>query len=884
MTPARVLSIKRIGQIVVLATALGGGEAAAQSAAPPPPKVYKAVIRYQIRAPLAVRIDQYQAMLRHFEALGFRKDEGADNEAEDPNVIRMSGSIPSANARQLLEDRRVRSILLMPAAYDLAANADKPVKIAVELLPGLPADRQSLLAEQVRRRLEELGFRAFVGYDHRGHTRLLGTLPADRAERLLEDLRRQGTGWLAPRVSVEDLPPPLGIYWPVRVIEVLPEPADFPPVREAAAEPAPATEDALKITPQVRALAVQADLANKPARLQVILSTTPVRDDPVWQRLLRQAAPGLAIEGVFGQIVSVLANPDQAAALAELSFVSTVRLPRSASLQVPTGETAHDAAAVLRELGIERWHRSGQRGRGMRLAIVDTDFRGYRKFVGTGLPADTRYLDLTAERSRDVLPEPFAGNPVAIGPGTHAALAAALAAPEASFTLIRIAADAPYQLITLARVINGEAVYSDSLDRRNEQLTNEVEALRQMRIDLLRERSAVLDNFRQDEETVKRRQAYFQKQAELDREEHALQGRQERYLQLIQDLQALKGTPIVANNLVWNEGYAADGTGPLARALEDLPFRGRWFQAAGDTRGQSWAGPFRDADKNGVLEFAGPGEPLRTGHWTRELNFLGWQLVTGPRTQELPAKATIRVSVQWTEPHDPEFLRRGEDVYRRPLADVRLLILRQRDPKGERVGSDELDVIAASAGQPQRLHNAASYATYEQTVEFTADSAGRYALRVEGSIPNSVRPANLPTLPSLQQSWELNPRVFLNVLDDASRAVGRPVFADYAPDFGNVGMPADANFARTVGAAGPNGEPRSYSATGPAFGRELLAKPGVLLYDGLKLPSGQAAYGTAPATGLAAGMAALFGGTQRTQAGYSTGPWRVQPGSLLRLP
>ena len=38
--------------------------------------------------------------------------------------------------------------------------------------------------------------------------------------------------------------------------------------------------------------------------------------------------------------------------------------------------------------------------------------------------------------------------------------------------------------------------------------------------------------------------------------------------------------------------------------------------------------------------------------------------------------------MQWCEAHDPEFFERGEDLYREPLADLRLLLLRQRDPSG----------------------------------------------------------------------------------------------------------------------------------------------------------------------------------------------------------
>jgi subtilisin family serine protease len=42
---------------------------------------------------------------------------------------------------------------------------------------------------------------------------------------------------------------------------------------------------------------------------------------------------------------------------------------------------------VLRRLGIDRWHRLGYRGRGVKIAVLDSGFRGYKSFLGTALPA-----------------------------------------------------------------------------------------------------------------------------------------------------------------------------------------------------------------------------------------------------------------------------------------------------------------------------------------------------------------------------------------------------------------------------------------------------------------------------------------------------------------
>src|SRR5262249_54040799 len=233
-------------------------------------------------------------------------------------------------------------------------------------------------------------------------------------------------------------------------------------------------------------------------------------------------------------------------------------------------------------------------------------------------------------------------------------------------------------------------------------------------------------------------------------------GRLERYVQLQAALRGLRGVQVVASGLVWNVGLPVGGSSALSRYFDDRPFHAAiWFQAAGDTRGQSWSGLFHDADGNAVMEFTAPGTPLPRERWTRELNFLGWDAPGQPPTLDLPAGATVRVSVQWREAHDPEFLRHGEDAYREPLADLQLVLLHQIDPTGMKQPADDMEVVAQSSGLPQRLDNQPAAATYEQTLEFTVKDAGRYAVRVEGRAPRGIRPPSAPTLPVMVKTSEL---------------------------------------------------------------------------------------------------------------------------------
>src|SRR5262249_20399710 len=149
---------------------------------------------------------------------------------------------------------------------------------------------------------------------------------------------------------------------------------------------------------------------------------------------------------------------------------------------------------------------------------------------------------------------------------------------------------------------------------------------------------------------------------------------------------------------------------------------------------------FRDADDNGIMEFAAPDIPLHAGRWTAELNFIGWQAGSAAPTPDLPAGTTMRIGLQWREPHDAEFSADPPDPYRLPLARLSLLFLRQRDPTGRQLPTDALEVVGRSTSVPQRLENEPDAATYWQEVEVKIPVAGRYAIRIEGRLPRGNRP------------------------------------------------------------------------------------------------------------------------------------------------
>jgi hypothetical protein len=807
---------------------------ATEPPAPPPPSSYDVQISYRIQAFRNERLLQYYQMMRYLKKIGFQRDpqDVAANEAEDVAHTRLRGVIPSRHAHELLNEQHIRSIQLLPHGAKLPEDKAARVRVEIELWSGLTREGQYQLSRQTVEVLAGLGFFEAFGYDHRGYTRLVGSIPSSNVETLLTDLRQQPAG--------QKLPGPFRNVWAVRASILSPEMP--PPASRPRLPKVPKEQE--KLSPDLRKVLADAAAAAKPTRLEVILASTPEAEDKSFLRVLRRAVPGLVVEGRLGPVVTVVANPAQAPALAAAPEVIGVRLPRLAQSgkgpvsrwsagtdrrdAAPTGPAGSTGPAdpphnmheqlFLNASGATRLQTLGRIEPGTRLAVVDSDFRGWETLVGKGLPRDTRIVDFTAERNTDLLPDPF---PAGDGPssGTRLALAITRLVPESNLTLIRIDPASPYMLEAAARAINGDTVPSINLDNRLAEIQHDRDALDRRREQLDEERRLVMGAFPTPGETQQRllRQAeeqnltpeqveklpQFQRLSErnrafilyrihqriYDREARAFQQRLARYLQYQQNVRALHGIRVVVSALSWYDGFPVDGTNALSRYFKDRPFRAAlWFQTAGDTHGQSWAGLFRDVDGNGIMEFAAPQQILPADLWSPELNFLAWQTSNGQTRRDLPAGARLRFSLQWREAHDPLYAQSGEDPYRQPLArNMRIFLLRQLDPTGKRQPADDMEIVAQSIDAGMRLQAAPNSAAYEITLDVQIKQPGRYAVCIGGVAPESIYPPGDATLPFQRKHSELRVRLFVSPLDVS----GRAIFHDYATISGSLGMPPE---------------------------------------------------------------------------------------------
>src|SRR6266480_4688239 len=90
---------------------------------PAMPAKYRAILRYHIPAPRDQHVMQYDAMVERLEQLGFEFDpplaKRPDTDREDRSKNRMEGFIAPDNARRILENRSIASLMLLPEDFKL---------------------------------------------------------------------------------------------------------------------------------------------------------------------------------------------------------------------------------------------------------------------------------------------------------------------------------------------------------------------------------------------------------------------------------------------------------------------------------------------------------------------------------------------------------------------------------------------------------------------------------------------------------------------------------------------------------------------------------------------------------------------------------------------
>ena len=168
---------------------------AATPKGPPPPAEYDALVRYDILAFRNERIVQFAAMKAYLEDHGFKEDAEDPVQADDDRTTMLHGEIASGKARELLGQRYVQTLRLMPKGYKPDKEKPQLIRVELELHGGLALERQRQLREQVLQAIAPLEFKEAVGYDDRDYVRIVGTIPDRNLDTLATDLRRHPVGW-----------------------------------------------------------------------------------------------------------------------------------------------------------------------------------------------------------------------------------------------------------------------------------------------------------------------------------------------------------------------------------------------------------------------------------------------------------------------------------------------------------------------------------------------------------------------------------------------------------------------------------------------------------------------------------------------------------------
>ncbi len=870
-------AVRRIRQLmpIVLAVALGAVSGGlSQVVRPTPPKRYGVTLRYLLDYRSNQRIEKFRQFVQELEQLGFRRtdEEPPREEAADREFTTMSGTIPAGKEMELLNLPAFRGAILYPEGKPVPANANQLVTIEYLVTPYQARDWRQRLE-----RLTKQGFVEFLGYDNRGHARLVGSIAAGKVE-----------GLLPPARYAELKNSPRG-----GLILYRPDPPDQPTKELPPPEPPfpPEQLHLLKVSPELRQK-LDAKEADRRIRFEVLLHDPDMVRDPDYLRELGRVTQGGQIEYTLDSLVVLTAPRRMIERLARLEFVQSVRSPRPATSSVSRAPIADKEGPDLAGWAIERLHRVKGVGQGVQVVVISDDFRGWSNRVGNGLPQDTTLLDLTAETDRDLQPAPEKkGKANELGEGTAQALAVARLAPKCKLVLVRIGRAAPYQLLEVVRHLRHRPSRSPALLQRGQELVRDGLKLNEEREQLNRMRRAALEIAPDDPnpENQKSRQDYLKKQAAVEREEREYQERRNRYFSLVEGLLGLAKSRVVVSGLVWNDGYPVTGVGELSQEIAAIdPSKTIWLQAAGDTARQSWTGLLRDVDRNGFLELLPPGFQIPKGRWSRELNFLGWKPDDDEVTQNLPAGVTIRLSVQWREAIDPLLRSYRDPAFYTPSSTVGFVVLRQRDPTAKSLPTDTMELIDRSPSRamrmPQRLYLGTNQAVYEHTIEFRTSVAGRYAVMLQGEQHHSLRPEGEETVPGQVRRWEMQPRVFVQLVDPEGKLAGRPIWLDDASAVGEMGTPADVQRVVVVGASDGK-ERRSYSPSGSPQGMALRRRPELLLPD--TLPDGRT--GTAISAGFAGGLAAcaISAGIppenlSRAWSGKEQTGWTIAPESPSR--
>lgn len=729
--------------------------------AQPAASTFQVRLRYKIDAELQQRYALYKQMLERLQSVGFVAAPGRPR--EELFGDQLAGTLPNTGLSTLRLERFLRTAVLVPTGYQLPADAEKTVLVRLELVLTGP-DRQKELSVLARQQLKSLGFVENEGYDHQRHTRLLGRLPGPALDVLLKDTMEVTIPSSFKTSTIISAKVPL-----VRMAVVIAESA--PPQPDVALPtPAPAGKEYLdKISPDLKAYLAkvpEADL-EKFMRVELVLRTNQLTN--AFRGELLHSETLFITEGSLGPIVTGLTPPSRLATLAQQPDISTVRLPQaawpiSASYEIiPLGRDL-GTSSIITPVNFS------QPRPARRLLFIGDDFRGYQKLIGEGLPRNTRLIDATAELSTDMRPMPeIAGD--GIGRSTQLVREFLQHHPHDEVVLARIESTTPYQVQALGESVLGRSWLTPALLSRKDEYSDAGARLEAERRELRVLRRRIQGDFTLDDETKAKREEYRKRQTALDAADKSHYELGKRFEQFNQEMNSLTRMTTICVGLQWTDGYSdLPASLPHLRFVTNDVFKGaNWYQIVSNRPRQVWTGLFRDYDSDSVMEFTTNPNIKRP-----DLAFLAWRPERSSTSENtLPENAVVQITLNWFEVHAPGAS--ADDPYRKPQANLKVNVLKQRDPTGLKLPIDAFEVVARTPILADRVENSPRGSHYQSIVRFTVPpGGGRYALEVTGSVPSSTGDINAA------ERAEIHPKLSLEVVDPLKRPTGRVVFEYFA--------------------------------------------------------------------------------------------------------
>jgi len=729
--------------------------------APATGPTYQVRLRFKIEADLQQRYAYYKEMLSRLQAAGFVAAPGRPREELYGDSL--AGNLPASGISTLRLERFLRTAVLVPKDYALPTDAEKTVLVRFDLAITGP-DRQRELAGLARQQLKGLGLIENTGYENQGHTRILGRLPVPALDVLLKDSMEVAIPSSFKTTTVTANKTPL-----VRLAIVIAETAPPAPDVARPSAPPPGKEYLDKISPDLKtflAKVPEADL-EKHFHVELVLRDNQLSDS--YRAQLQRSDAMFITEGSFGPIVTGLTSPARLTILAQQPEISTVRLPQAPLGFIKSQESGVEFIPLGRDLGTAptitpvAFHPALPK----RLIIVGDDFRGYQSSIGAGLPKNTRFIDATAELTADMFPQP-GQDAAGKGMSTTLAIDFLKSNPHTDVVLVRIHQTSPFQIQQIAESMLGHVWATPAFLTRKEEWNEAGSRIESEKLELRVQRRRIQSDFNLDPASVAKREEYRKQQTALDAADKAHYAHGLRFAAFTNAMQVLKGAGTVCVALQWNPGYAdLPGSPPHLRFLSTEALRSAsWYQAVAYRPGQVWTGLFRDLDGDKIMEFT------TNQHVGRpDLAFLSWRAfgVASASQQFLPENAVVEVILNWFEVHAAS--NDENDIYRKPMADLHINVLKQRDPSGKTLPVDAFEVVSRTPFLPDRVENSVRGCHYQSIVRFTVPAGGgRYALQVTGSTPSTTGGAGSA------EHAEIHPKITLNVVDPIKRAAGRVVY------------------------------------------------------------------------------------------------------------